>query len=375
MTHYRFLEPLDVLFLRGNKLFGDAGSYGESLIPPWPSVAAGAIRSRMLADEGVDFARFARGEIAHPTLGTPANPGSFAVTDFQLARRDGAQVQALHAVPADLVLTLPDGKAAPSIRRSQPKRLALGLLSSAPTDDLPVLAEDQRAKAAGGYWLTQAGWQRYLRGAELDPREHLVHSRELWKIDERVGIGLNAEHGRADDGKLFTVQAIALARGVGFLAAIGGAVPPDDGMVRFGGDGRAAAMQTASGYVAVEPDYAAIAKVGRCRVVLTSPGLFAGGWTLPGVGEAQVWQLGDVRGRVVCAAVPRAEIVSGWDLARWQPKPAQRVAPAGSVYWIDDLQATPDALRKLSETGLWTSADENPARRAEGYNRFQFATV
>ena len=51
----RFLEPLDVLFLRGNKLFGAPGSHGESLVPPWPSVAAGALRSRMLADEGADL--------------------------------------------------------------------------------------------------------------------------------------------------------------------------------------------------------------------------------------------------------------------------------------------------------------------------------
>ena len=43
-TEHRFLEPLDVLFLRANKLFGDPGSYGESLVPPWPSAAAGALR-------------------------------------------------------------------------------------------------------------------------------------------------------------------------------------------------------------------------------------------------------------------------------------------------------------------------------------------
>ena len=61
MTQYRFLEPLDVLFLRGNKLFGDPGSYGESLIPPWPSVAAGALRSRILADDGVNLTDFAAG--------------------------------------------------------------------------------------------------------------------------------------------------------------------------------------------------------------------------------------------------------------------------------------------------------------------------
>ena len=45
-----FIEPLDVLILRGNKLFADAGSHGEALMPPWPSVAAGALRSRMLID-------------------------------------------------------------------------------------------------------------------------------------------------------------------------------------------------------------------------------------------------------------------------------------------------------------------------------------
>ena len=29
-----FIEPLDLLFLRGNKLFGDPGSFGESLVRP-----------------------------------------------------------------------------------------------------------------------------------------------------------------------------------------------------------------------------------------------------------------------------------------------------------------------------------------------------
>jgi len=102
--HHRFIEPLDVLFLRGNKLFGDPGSFGECLVPPWPSVAAGAIRSAMLAAEGIDLGAFAQGRVHHPTLGTPAAPGTFAITGFTLARRqaDGL-VETLHALPADLV--------------------------------------------------------------------------------------------------------------------------------------------------------------------------------------------------------------------------------------------------------------------------------
>lgn len=35
-TNTLLIEPLDVLILRGNKLFADAGSHGEALMPPWP---------------------------------------------------------------------------------------------------------------------------------------------------------------------------------------------------------------------------------------------------------------------------------------------------------------------------------------------------
>src|SRR5690625_3431580 len=111
MTHtYRFMEPVDVLFMRGNKLFGAPGSYGESLVPPWPSLAAGAIRSRMLVDEGIDLKRFAKGQIEHPQLGTPQKPGDFTVTAFQLARRhaDG-RVEILVQPPADLVVSADSG--------------------------------------------------------------------------------------------------------------------------------------------------------------------------------------------------------------------------------------------------------------------------
>jgi len=81
-----------------------------------------------------------------------------------------------------------------------------------------------------------------------------------------------------------------------------------------------------------------------------------------------------VKGRLVCAALPRAEVVSGWDLAQWQPKPAQRAAPTGSVYWLDQLEATPEALRKLAAQGLWGDPCEDAARRAEGFNRVWLAT-
>ncbi len=370
-TTYRFIEPLDVLFLRGNKLFGDPGSHGDSLVPPWPSVAAGALRSMMLAADGVDIAGFARGQSQHPTLGTPAAPGSFALTGFDLARRNPAgQAETLHALPADLVLTEQPTNGL-QLTRLQPQAPAPGLASSAPLALWPLLAQAERGKAVTGHWLTQAGWAAYLKG-QTPGIDALVPSSQLWQIDARIGIGLNASTRSVADGKLFTAQAVAFQPGVGFLAAIRGAEPPRSGLLRFGGDGRGAAL-TALVHSPPQPDWEAINRAQCCRIVLSTPGLFAQGWLPPGVDAAHQLALHGISGRLVCAALPRAEIVSGWDLARQQPKAAERMAPTGSVYWVDRLAASPEQLRKLAEHGLWGDADQNATRRAEGFNRFTWA--
>ena len=191
-----------------------------------------------------------------------------------------------------------------------------------------------------------------------------------------MGIGLNADTRSADDGKLFTTQAVAFKPGVGFVASVRGAALPTQGSLRLGGDGRAATSQSVA-HQAPQADLQAIAKQGRCRVVLTTPGLFTQGWLPNGFcsdADGHHWlTLHGVRARLVCATVPRSETISGWDLAHWQPKAALRSAPSGSVYWLDQIQATPEALGKLADSGFWSDACEDPQRRAEGFNRFSFA--
>ncbi|GAB4180412.1 MAG: type III-B CRISPR module-associated protein Cmr3 [Rhodocyclaceae bacterium] len=372
-----FLEPLDVLFLRGNKLFGDPGSYGESLVPPWPSLAAGAIRSRMLADAGVDLTAFGRGEVKHRELGTPSAPGSFAVAAFQLARRqaDGS-VEALFQPPADLVIA-ENGDGNATVRCLTPVPPGEVLMSSAPFVQLPVLAEPERSKPASGYWLNESGWQEYLRG-KTPTASGLVKSSELWSLDHRIGVGLEGATRRATDQRLFSMQAVAMRPGVGFVVSVTGASPPASGSVRLGGDGRAAAIQ-ATKQSLPQADFEAIAQTRRCRLVLTTPGLFAAGWlptgtTKTATGEYR-FDLHGVAGRLVCAAVPRSEVISGWDLANWQPKPARRAAPTGSVYWLElDEGVTAEALRKLTELGLWPEPCQDASRRAEGFNRIALAT-
>lgn len=378
MITYRFLEPHDVLVLRGNKLFGDPGSFGASVMPPWPSVAAGAIRSHLLAMEQVDLAAFAAGRVNHPALGTPSEPGSFRLTAFHLARRGSGMLEAMHPLPADLVAAR-DGEGALQVSALQPTAPTAGVLTSAPLQLLPALAAEARGKPVVGLWMNQSGWSAYLRG-ELPGTQTLVEARSLWEIEPRVGVGLDAERRRAADGSLFTVQAVAFHRGVGFLAGIDGAEPPRQGTLRLGGDGRAAHMHAVA-HEPPRPDYNAIAAARRCRLVLTSPGIFPGGWRLPGMAPDGTFVLGGVRGQVVSAAVPRAEVISGWDLAAWSrdearrrgPKAAHRAVPTGSVYWLDMLEASSEQLQDLVDDGLWEDAHRDPGRRAEGFNRCELA--
>lgn len=384
--HY-FIEPLDVLFLRGNKLFGDPGSFGESLVPPRPSVAAGALRSALLARKGVDLGQFAAGKLEDPELGTPKRPGPFRVRDFRLARRhpDG-RIEPLHTLPADLVVRRNDDGSL-EVLRMHPGRLPDGIASSAATALHAVLPERTRGKPEPGWWLTHGGWQAYLEGRAIDPAHHLVRGSELWSLDLRVGVGLDPERRSAAEGRLFTVQAVSLRKrhdgeeepgfDTGFLVEIEGIEPPEALTLRFGGDGRGAIAQRIEAPGHGGEVFERIVQEGRCRMILTSPGIFPGGWVPHGAAQAQSgeWRfdLHGVSARLACAAVLRAEVASGWDLAERKPKPAQRVAPTGAVYWLEELKADAQALRKLAHAGLWSEPCENEARRAEGFNRICFA--
>jgi len=371
-----FIEPLDVLSLRGNRLFGDPGSWGESPMPPPPTVAAGALRSHLLARTGVDLAAFAKGDAEHPAMGTRDRPGTFTLAAFQLARRyEDGLVEPLYPLPADLVVN--GTNETRRIEQLVPARID-ALAGSNPLPLWPVLAQaDERGKPVTGLWLTADGLRAWMGAGAIDAARHLVASDSLWKTEARVGVGLDAARRRADDGKLFSLQAVSFARDAGFAVRVGGS-ELSEGVLRFGGDGRGARLDPAR-VDWPEPDWDAIAGARCGRLLLTTPGIFERGWLPTGAGdpspaEGAAFDLHGVRGRIICAAVPRADVVSGWDLARWQPKPAQRSAPTGSVYWLDELEATPAALRKLVETGLWTEPQYNTdMRRAEGFNRLALA--
>jgi len=383
MSEYHFLQPLDVLYLRGNRLFADAATSGHAVMPPWPSMAAGALRSQLLAASPNDWDRFGQGQQPAgrlgEVLGTPDEPGTFRLGALLLANaKDGEVIDVYWPLPSD-VLAHKDSRqnSQRHVHYLQPQPLPSGMACSAPFTALPLLKTAQPAKPDGGLWLNRQGMAAWLNAQPLTA-SHLLASNALWQIDPRLGIALNPFSRTTADGLLYAADAVALAENIGFLAGINGAddVLPEHGVLRLGGDGRGASHRKVT-FTAPEPDWQAIAQDQRFRAVLTSPGLFEHGWRLPGLSrqaDGFIWRTDNFSAHLVTASVSRAETVSGWDLATNRPKPALKAVSTGSVYWFDRFAGDIEALRKLVEQGLSAiSPYPDRKRHAEGFNNIMIA--
>ena len=372
MSEFVFLEPLDVLHLRGNRLF----SVPEAVMPPWPSVPSGAIRSRMLVDAGVDVDAFARGQERLPesvlrSLGTPSHPGSFRLTHLMLGYRGEDRVSPLFQAPVDLVFEA-NGSALGLV---QPVPLPPAVACSWALPNLPVLKSARRSKPGGPRWLAPAGWARYLEG-EVPRAVETVAPGEVWEYDPRLGIALDPGTGTARAGHIYTSQAVAFHPGRGFVVGVDGAhgLLPSDGVVRLGGDGRGARVWPLVVDPVPESPWDLVDQERRFRLVLTTPGVFPQGWQLPGLSDDGEWIVPGATARLAGASVPRFQVMGGWDLARRRPKGSIRAAPCGSVYWFDKLRGDVSALRQLAREGFWPLEPEwEPTRRAEGFNNFAIA--
>lgn len=362
----RLIKPLDVLMLRGNKSFGDSGEHGTSSMPPSPSVVSGALRSFWLAEHDIDTLKFKTmpvTDLKEPLtsqLGTPTNVGSFRLADCGLVCKNNNTYERLYPLPSDLVLQqLTKANDSLKLYALQPQSLSNDFMGSY-QGQLAIL-KAPAGKPEGGYWLNESGFRAYLKG-EQPNLTHLIKTSDLWKSDWRLGIALDSQARTASEGQIYTTEAIALQKDIFLAVTIAGANDfPSKGTLRLGGDGRAAGFESVT--FSLLPTIQAKDK--RIKLLLTSPAIFNQGSQLPNVKDGRVYFDGG-SARVVSASIPRHHVISGWDLANWQPKPAERVVPTGAVYWLDDVQYSGTSLQTALQELLLCHLD--PQRKAEGYN-------
>lgn len=323
------LDPLDVLFFRDGRPFGESTRAEGSL--PVPQTLAGALRTALLARAGFDFAAFSQrrqadaGQPVVAALRHGQAPEWIIATQFRgpwLALTDGEIPEPLLPMPLNLacdgdVFSRADPLAAPLPGWDPPVPGLLPLWRRGHPD----------AKAASGF-LTRAGVERFLAG-DVPHAGEWRRADELYAFDHRTGIGVNPDTLTASDSLIYGVRFLALRHQVClYLEVLLGPDAPDvrdwlTGPVLLGGEGRAVAVRTTAPvtWPALQGDN------NRSVWLLTTPGLFRmeSGWRPDRIPQSQM--------RAV--AVGTALAVSGWDVARNGPKATRFAVPAGSVYFVE----------------------------------------
>ena len=260
----------------------------------------------------------------------------------------------------------------------EPSLLPGGVAASCDLPRTACLRVGKQAKVTTGRWLDGAGLAAYLAAGVPDAT---LATTDLYKRETRLGIALDANSRTAETGALYTTETVSFAKNSGFLVGVEGAgnLLPESGLLRLGGDGKGARYRRVN---FTRPSIQMPGTEGRFRLILQTPGLFSSpvqqngqgrkaGWLPNGIGlenGSYLLRRDDFSAHLVCAAIPRHDVISGWDLANWRPKTAERTVPAGSVYWFEDFQGDPGKLAGWVADGLWGKNDDK-TRRAEGFNR------
>ncbi len=349
--HTHLLTPHAPLVLRIGKPFGETGG-GESFTFPLPSTVAGALRTAHADALGMDFQSSSDIEqiIAWNCHG--ALPAEIS--------KDG--IAALFPRPTDVRY----GSTSPvSLQTLAPLELGEGEGCDLPDSLLPVfLQDDDKSKPADGpNWWTQKAMLEWLTGStpnleELGPVPLPVDTRTHVALDP---LTLAAHEGQLfqSAGPDFEAQRIKphreisgrgwLARRHALLARFSETLAPS--LLRLGGEGRLANVSPCDAWPEISDGLKSALEAGRrIRLILATPALFDGGWK-PG------WINSDWKGsppqcpglvlRLRAVAVERWQPISGWDMKERKPKAIRRLAPAGSVYWFEIIEAPSDWIDAL----------------------------
>lgn len=317
-----FIEPSDVLLFRDGRPFAAGQDHrAVSVFPPSPLTLQGAIRSRALADAFPDEHSFFPTSSAE--IGYSSDYGKLRLRGPFLAREHGGALTRYFPVPADVVTA---GCGHPVALQPLPASEEFPFLSGSPAPHLLWARTSERVEAAAG-WLSETELQRYLDGRSFElTREDGLFQRET---RSHTGIDSSVKRPRQDDmgGHLFQIEFVRLHAGTGLWAEVAGLPIKPHGLLRIGGEGRAATYREVAGAVLSSERRVR----GRFKLYFATAAFFSGGWQP--TDWSRFLQGGGVR--LVAAAVSRFEPLAGFDLAKKQHKPMSGMVPPGSVYFFE----------------------------------------
>lgn len=373
-----FIEPLDVLLFRDSKPFTAGEAHrAKTTFPPTPLPFVGALRSKILIEQGIDFEDYRENRTdkkIYVAIGKPENYGALQIRGPLLAQRLGLNLEVFFPLPYNLLGGEP-------VIALNPLGKGLESASCSPAGPMKsfnvTLCLWKHAEKAGeelkNKMLSSEGLYHYLCGRPDSAAPW--NTKDLYATEIRVGIELDASRRTAQEGRLYMAEFIRLNREKrsGFLLEVNAEqlkeiLKPEPfslsgGLLALGGERRAAhyepvELTTSTFRELIDSDgqkrkelMDAVKQTqtnGKYRFMLylASPALFANGW-LPDFITDHTELTGEIVGlqiRLVAASVGKPLAIGGWDLAKRAPKPLLKAVPPGSVYFCELLQGSVKTL-------------------------------
>jgi CRISPR-associated protein Cmr3 len=301
----------------------------SSLFPPPARTIAGAIRTLIGETQGVDWQRFVKHDEYQELkqqIGADDDLGLLKITGpYPLWKGERLYPVPLHLlVKAEEYVFLQPGESVKcdlgNVRLPEKPKNALS-----------------GAKPLETAWLDGANLQQVLRGQFPQPPCPL---RQLYAVEPRLGIARNNAQRTAADGLLYQTRHLRPRAELSIGVTLNGILPelqPDNGVIRFGGEGRASAVSITDSLLFLPP---LTGSTQQLLLMLLTPADFNGDWLLPDFtvdsqDGIRIWR-GEINGVSLIlhsAVLGKTTREGGWDLLNQRPRPVQSLVPAGSVYF------------------------------------------
>ncbi len=342
------IEPFDTVIFRDGRPFNATpGAKAITMQFPFPSTIAGGVRTRAGLDNAGVFQKSKINEVKAISI-----KGPFLVE----LKEDSSISSWLLPAPLDAVLLKADGDEKAIIKQlipiEVPKGVYTDLEAFAPHLTLVGMASPDSQKPHSKaprfcYWGKYKNWllepkdNEIIRvneyghnGASVETRTHVKITQETQTAEEGALFqtsGLRFTHSSGDSPTLSVEKLQRLAIALETKAAI------HQGLAPLGGERRLVTWQKSNVSLPFEKCPTEIAdkivETGTCRVILLTPGYFEN--IINPAYLQKLQQNVNVTPTVKAIAVARPQVISGWDFENNRPKPTRRLAPAGTVFFLD----------------------------------------
>lgn len=314
------IDALDTLFFRDGKPFTSGEDvWANAQFPPLPSVLYGALHSAFLA------------ELIRTWQKTPTTK-TLTIKAMALQSDD----HLFFPVPLDAVKEKGQKepfKAKPMKLRTAPK------YSSCELAHFFGMDADEIVESVEHGIMRRDTLEDYLNCNETEFEydefdEYLVS-------EPKIGIGRDNATRTAQDQMLYCAEMQRLegkmgkGRKLSLFIEYEGIRLPKQGILRLGGEGRAAAYAPSNAHLPAKPTLTG----NRFKLYLASPAIFENGWRPawlePKKRNSQTVFEGTYRNlslRLVTAIIGKPLFAGGFSVEHGRPKPMQKAVPTGSVY-------------------------------------------